>query len=227
VRCYGQSVGRVIFFTAFGAATLLTAVAGCGSTSASAGVADGASITPAADAGICTERYVQASNYDQTCRVDIDCRVIDEGNVCTPCEFNCGGTAAINAGALTKYLSDIANTPAVLAAADGGCPACQVASGNGNFGPFCCAGKCHIGSQCPDDGAACGVAGGQCIPGACASGEHAEAQGCGDGSNCCLHHSDAGPLCAATGCIATCVSGAHNVLTMVDGCYVWQCCVPD
>jgi hypothetical protein len=34
--------------------------------------------------------------------------------------------------------------------------------------------------------------------------------------------------CAPSGCIGSCLSLAtHNVSTMVDGCLVWQCCVPD
>ncbi len=33
--------------------------------------------------------------------------------------------------------------------------------------------------------------------------------------------------CAPSGCTGSCLSGRHNVSTMVDGCLVWECCVPD
>ncbi len=33
--------------------------------------------------------------------------------------------------------------------------------------------------------------------------------------------------CAPSGCTGSCLSGAHNVSTVVDGCTVWRCCVPD
>jgi hypothetical protein len=142
--------------------------------------------------GLCTAEPVQASNYDQTCQTDTDCVAIAEGDPCLSCGISCSSNATINAGALTKYRSDIANTPAVLSAADGGCLyTCGTVSGRSDFGPFCCGGTCHVGGQCP---------------GADAS-------------------TDA---CAPSGCTGSCVSlSAHNVSTMVNGCLVWQCCVPD
>jgi hypothetical protein len=34
--------------------------------------------------------------------------------------------------------------------------------------------------------------------------------------------------CPPSGCTGSCLSlSAHNVSTVVDGCVVWQCCVPD
>jgi hypothetical protein len=33
--------------------------------------------------------------------------------------------------------------------------------------------------------------------------------------------------CAPSGCTGSCLSGRHNVSTMVDGCLMWECCVPD
>ncbi len=33
--------------------------------------------------------------------------------------------------------------------------------------------------------------------------------------------------CTSSVCTASCVPGAHNVSRIVDGCEVWQCCVPD
>jgi hypothetical protein len=39
---------------------------------------------------------------------------------------------------------------------------------------------------------------------------------------------DAGAdACAPSVCTESCVSGAHNVSALVDGCVVSQCCVPD
>jgi hypothetical protein len=38
---------------------------------------------------------------------------------------------------------------------------------------------------------------------------------------------DAPDACVPSGCTGSCLSGRHNVSTMVDGCLVWQCCVPD
>lgn len=153
--------------------------------------------------GLCPAAPVQATNYDQTCTVDSDCVSVAEGNPCMPCGFGCPSGATINVGALTKYRSDIANTPAVLSAADGGClSTCGTASGRSDYGPFCCAGMCHVGGPClpADAGAEASI--------------------------------DAGPdaaadACAPSGCTASCVAGAHNISTMVGGCIVWQCCVLD
>jgi hypothetical protein len=33
--------------------------------------------------------------------------------------------------------------------------------------------------------------------------------------------------CAPSACTGSCLSGRHNASTMVDGCQVWECCVPD
>jgi hypothetical protein len=33
--------------------------------------------------------------------------------------------------------------------------------------------------------------------------------------------------CAPSGCTGSCLAGRHNVSTVVNGCTIWQCCVPD
>jgi hypothetical protein len=143
-----------------GGAALLTAIAGCTSSSSNPGAADGAAMTPEAQSDVSLEdsspnacidasvKRIQASDYDQSCTVDTDCRLIAVGNACTPCAFDCSFGAAINVSALAQYNSDVANTPAVAAEFNGqtcasGCPAA--------FGPCCVGGKCQASttSQCP------------------------------------------------------------------------------
>ena len=149
-RHAGCSTGRIIRSLPFpfAIAVALSAwplVTGC-SSSSNPGAPDGAapvpvtsdaqSDSPGEDSGpnACADasvRTIQASNYDQSCKVDTDCRLIGEGNACTPCAFNCPFSGAINAGALAQYTSDVANTPAVAASFNGqpcfaGCPAASV-----------------------------------------------------------------------------------------------------
>jgi hypothetical protein len=203
VLCWGLMTGRLPFpFGLVALAAALTAAA-CSSISSNPGSPDGSTTTPDAESdalpedfgpNACTDASVvliKASNYDQSCTVDTDCRVIAEGNACTPCAFDCTfGGGAVNASALMKYKADIANTPATASQFDGqvcggGCPAA--------FGACCVAGKCQTSTtnQCP-------------VP------------------------ADAGDACATpTVCNGACVSGAHNVTTMVDGCLVSRCCVVD
>jgi len=85
--------------------------------------------------------------------------------------------------------------------------------------------------------ALCEAAGGQCVFGDCSN---PGPQNCGSlGTFCCLNSvpagdagadaaSDAGTdACAPTGCTGSCLTGRHNVSHLVDGCLVWECCVPD
>jgi hypothetical protein len=139
-------------------AATLTAVA-C-SSSSNPGAPDGSTTTPDAESdafpedsgpNACTDASVvliKASNYDQSCTVDTDCRLIAEGNACTPCAFNCPSGEAINASALMKYNADIANTPAVAQEVNG--QTCLASCGYP--APACCvAGKCLTSptGQCP------------------------------------------------------------------------------
>jgi hypothetical protein len=105
-----------------------------------------------ADTGACIDdasvKLIQASDYDQSCTVDTDCRSVAEGNACVPCAFACGLGAAINVSALAQYNSDVANTPAVAAKFGGQICASACAEA---FGPCCVGGKCQTSttSQCP------------------------------------------------------------------------------
>jgi hypothetical protein len=172
---------------------------------------DAQSDSPGEDSGpnACADasvRTIQASSYDQSCTVDTDCRLIGEGNACTPCAFNCPSSGAINAGALAQYNSDVANTPAVAASFNGqtcfaGCPAA--------FGPCCVGGKCQLSTtgQCP-------------VP-------DAGVDAASDACQCPAPDADVDACAPPIVCSGACVSGAHNVSTMVDGCLVTRCCVPD
>ncbi len=144
------------------------------------------------DAGpTCTDansQLIQASSYDQSCKVDSDCVAVGEGNACYACQIACPN-AAINASAKARYLADIPKTAATGQFC--GCPAA--------FNPCCRAGICHADLQCqspgPDMDAAADTGADACAP----------------------------PIV----CSGACVSGAHNVTSMVDGCLVTRCCVPD
>jgi hypothetical protein len=171
-----------------GVAALLTAIAGCTSTGSNPGAVDGAAMTPDAQSDVSLEdsgpnacidasvKLIQASDYDQSCTVDTDCRYIAEGNACTPCAFDCSFGAAINVSALAQYNSDVANTPAVAAEFNGrtcasGCPAA--------FGPCCVGGKCQTSttSQCPAAAADAGDAAADAGADAAADGGPADAGG--------------------------------------------------
>jgi hypothetical protein len=128
----------------------------CISDDASAGVDTGADASGfPSDAATCVAANIVASNYDQSCTVDKDCVAIAEGNVCDPCVFDGMLNAAINASAEAKYNSDIGGTPGAAGIGGAGCTTGGGAvSGNSNWGPFCCSGTCHVGSQCPNTAAA-------------------------------------------------------------------------
>jgi len=107
------------------------------------------------DAGV---QLIQASSYDQSCKTDMDCVGIAEGNGCDFAAFNCPN-AAINMGGYAQYQSDIAKTQSALCFAPSSC-------GSGS-GPCCRGGKCEIFSGCSspaDTLPACADAGGTCVP---------------------------------------------------------------
>ncbi len=202
--------------------SVFAGAAGCTSTGSNQSAADGSVITPDAqsdapleDSGLnaCIDasvKLIQASDYDQSCTVNTDCRLIATGNACVPCAFDCSFGPAINVSALAQYNSDVANTPAVAAEFNGqtcasGCPAA--------FGPCCVGGKCQTSTtnQCPAAAADAGDA-------AADTGADDATDGVGADGDAC-----APPVV----CGEACVSGAHNVSTMVDGCLVTRCCVPD
>jgi hypothetical protein len=213
------------------ALSLVSFCLGC--TTADQGAADGA--TESADSQVdapssCTDaniQLIQASNYDQSCTTASDCIAVGEGNACYPCVIACR-TAAISASAKGKYLSDVAKTPA--ADQDGvfcGCPE--------SFNLCCRGGTCHADSLCQNpapagNAGACVAPVGQCVFGGCSN---PGPQSCATaGMFCCLTSvpdasTDAADACSPSGCTGSCLSGRHDVSTMVDGCIVTECCVLD
>jgi hypothetical protein len=98
----------------------------------------------------CTDanvQIIQASNYDQTCKTDADCMAVGEGNACYACVIECT-SATINVNAHSRYLADVAKTPAGRYAGSTGCHCPEP----GGFGPCCIAGACHYDMQCPAPG---------------------------------------------------------------------------
>lgn len=94
------------------------------------------------DAG-CTE--VEASSYDQSCKSDSDCVVVNVGNACAECIFACAqSVGAINAGAMAQYNADVAKTPAGVAECN--CPS------EGIVIPCCHGGQCHVDNECSSQG---------------------------------------------------------------------------
>jgi hypothetical protein len=108
-----------------------------------------------------------ASNYRQTCSVDTDCQVIQEGSTCVACSLTgCPGGSPINVADLPKYMADIANTPGLHGSGDAGCAPCETGvSQDSSYGPYCCSGMCEVGFTCAqlaaqDDAGGWGDAGG-------------------------------------------------------------------
>jgi hypothetical protein len=164
-------------FALVGVAPLLPGAQGCTSNE---------SVTTCTDANV---QLIQASSYDQSCKVDSDCVGVAEGNACYPCTVQCQAGGAINRNALASYQSDLSKTIGARGATSVppcGCPA--------TFYPCCRGGSCHADLECQN----------------------------------ILPEGDAGAdACAPSGCTGSCLSGRHNVSTMVDGCLVWECCVLD
>ncbi len=200
-----------------GLTALLTAIAGCTSTGSNPGALDDAAMTPDGRSDVSLDdsrpnacidasiKLIQASDYDQSCTVDSDCRYIAEGNACTPCAFDCSFAAAINVSALAQYNSDVANTPAVSPEFNGrdcvsGCPSV--------FGPCCVGGKCQTSptSQCP---AAAADAGDDAADtGADAADSSTDAGG----------DADAGPDAADAASAATCNGGGCLCFSTSESC---------
>jgi hypothetical protein len=101
--------------------------AGCSSTSTNACV--GASM-----------KLIQASDYEQSCKVDSDCVAVGEGSACSPCALDCPN-AAISKSAYAKYQADFSKTPAASCFAPSSCGL--------ESSPCCIGGTCQMGGQCP------------------------------------------------------------------------------
>jgi hypothetical protein len=100
-----------------------------------------------------SSRPIKASNYDQSCKTDMDCVVINEGNACSGIS-NCGA-AAINRSAYAQYQSDIANRPCASVSS----------CGRTGAGPCCRNGQCQWSIALCDALPACVDAGGTCAVG--------------------------------------------------------------
>jgi hypothetical protein len=127
---------------------------------ANADVSDAPEDARAVDAGVEAESgscIILASNYDQSCTVDSDCKDVTAGDYCsTLCP--CGGSS-INVGAVAQFNQDVSRTPLGSGAiAWDACP-CLTAGG-----PCCRQGTCHMNTcVLPSDTlAACADAGGSC-----------------------------------------------------------------
>jgi hypothetical protein len=93
-------------------------------------------------------KLIQASDYDQSCRVDADCWKIVEGDACDPCGFSClsGRGRAINVAAMDQYNSDVANTPAVAREFNGQVCTETCIPSSSSVSPCCVGGTCEL---CP------------------------------------------------------------------------------
>jgi hypothetical protein len=151
------------------------------------------------------------------------------------CEPSCAIGPAIEDAAADAFVAQCTNaaackvgevccviTPGTTNCQAGPCPSVPANSSWGG-GPFQ---LCATAAECFAAGDTCGVfsEGPGNLPGifACnapADGGTTEAA------------TDSGPLdadaCAPSGCTGSCLSGRHNVSTVVNGCTVWQCCMPD
>jgi hypothetical protein len=111
--------------------------AGCSTSSSSPNACSGRGV-----------KLIQASDYDQSCKVDTDCSQIVEGDACDPCGFSClsGRGGAINVAALAQYNSDVANTPAVAREFNGQVCTETCAPSSSSVSPCCIGGMCEL---CP------------------------------------------------------------------------------
>jgi hypothetical protein len=197
------------------------------------------------DATSCT--YVYATSYDQSCITDSDCVGVVDGMGCCP-------NSSVNVAAQAQFMADFQKAFAAGCGAHGCTEACGTAGPCcvGGTCQFTTAQECHPPTPVTDAGAdtgadadgpaACVAAGGECLVGGsnsiCAV---VGPQDCNPdrdpgGQYCCLQKAgvaDAAPesgadadACAPSGCSTACPAGTQDVSSMVNGCLVWQCCVP-
>jgi hypothetical protein len=197
-------------FGLLGAMCLLSAAAGCTSNSTGDGTADGAAMTPDGESDAsasCT--VIHAASYDQSCATATDCAMVGEGSFCLrdcqPCPY-----AVINVGATAAYDRDVA----AALSGDRSTVSCGVCA-PAPFAACCLAGKCHADSQCP-----------AAVPAGDAAAD-APADAAADAPADAAADAPADACAPPIVCSGACVSGAHNASHLVDGCLVWQCCVPD
>jgi hypothetical protein len=154
---------------------------------------------------------IVASNYDQSCGVDTDCRMISAGDYCVA-GCLCGGSA-ISATALAQFNADVAKTPVGSGAVQElpcNCPA--------EFAPCCRQGQCVAGSDC--------LPGSDATPDAGPDAAQTSVSGPNDFTVLCI--ADAGPLDSGS-TDAAAIAGhslwcnGPEVCEPIGG--VWECCV--
>jgi hypothetical protein len=131
-----------------GALLLFMDGSGCGGRSEIASTAGGGGTSQSTDdastpamTGEDASCNIAASNYDQSCAVDTDCRMISAGDYCVA-GCLCGGSA-IHATALAQFNADVAKTPLGSGAVQE--LACNCPQ---EFAPCCRQGQCVAGSDC-------------------------------------------------------------------------------
>jgi hypothetical protein len=184
------------------------------------------------DATTCT--YVYATSYDQSCTTDSDCVAVVDGTGCCP-------NSSVNVSVQAKYTADFQKS----FAACGGEAQCVGLGGCANIGPCCVGGTCQMASgSCAHpmpvgNSDACLGAGGQCAFRSLPCAGVVGPQDCGNEAAVCCIATDAGSstaeagveagteACAPSGCNTACPAGTRDVSSMVNGCLVTECCVPD
>ena len=214
---------------------LVAALGGCSTTSAVGGAADGSAEAaavvadaPQGDAPIaCTAGYDCSSLFfsepssgssvpcctDKVCRLepyddctDATAQLIQASSYDQSCTTDRDCVAVAEGNFCYPGAGDCANAAINMSAyaqyqADVSktrAASCFAPSGCGfEFGPCCVGGKCQMGSQCPG-----------AVPTDAGADTGADA-------------------CAPSGCNTACPAGTRDVSSLVGGCIVWQCCVPD
>jgi hypothetical protein len=102
---------------------------------------------------------ISASSYDQSCKADTDCTLVDSRNYCEPgCVCP---NSTVNVGALAQYNADVATTPLGSGALGSTACPCRVV-----LPPCCRDGRCVLDCSSPSDTLpACADAGGVCVYG--------------------------------------------------------------
>ncbi len=117
--------------------TQMACSVGSGTGGAGTGGADtGAASTGGAGTGGCPGGTIEASSYDQSCKVDGDCAAIYQGTLCSSCFCP---NAAVDQGALAQYQADFASRSHGVNVCF--CPAFPP--------PFCNAGVCALSALHP------------------------------------------------------------------------------
>jgi hypothetical protein len=163
------------------------------------GLVGGVSLLSAAQG--CTSNETPCSSF-QASKYDRSCKV-DSDCVVVPLPGDCCPSLAIRVAAQAQYMSDVAGCLPNFCTAD--CTNADLCCVNGAC-EYATVDDCHAAPPAED------------------AAEDTGTDGAPDGAV-----ADAmADACAASGCVGACLGPTtHNVSTMVDGCLVWECCVPD